>query len=630
MKRSIGLALLLVLVGVGIVSLLPRTPHTETDFLNAVRKVVHKGDVNRLRALGETPDTLHWHIWLHDKDSLPNWSVSLFPAPKGYAQPSEQWLIFHKFQLVQELCDRVHPVRKTANGYRLGAEVPESVPVPFEIAFHDLTVRFEPKARKALICDQITVKRTQPDDRALLMRLNAPYSVRSARYNGKAIPVMRFDDDPTPPLPQSGYWLGRAGGLVWLQGDKPLPDQFQLELEYDGVIEFLPDDRVNEQVAVLCSYWYPHIGRLPAKHRVTIHTPPDWLGFGQGNRVREVLKDGERITTWQNDLSVCFFSVVAGAFRETASARSQKSGIPIRVFQIDPDPARAQRVAQRTAQAMDFLEKRLSPYPYREYIVLEVPDFGDSGLEAYSFTFVDPTISEWAGSHELAHTWWGGIVPNTYIRSIWSESLTQYVDSVLFANNEDGTLQLGLATMTEETVPIGSAYVPLDPVMSMAGYMRGAYVMRMLENEIGLEAMVSAMRRFLQNRKGKASEWEHFQQAVNQTTGKDYRWFFKQWIERAEFPVLEIVSAKAEGNQVRLRLRQSGTSQPFRLRLPVRLISQRAEQEHEVPLVMTDWEQEFSIETPFTPRHLSLEPERGYSLVRKPSSERGNPFRRSL
>ncbi|MFQ3611337.1 MAG: hypothetical protein SNJ72_07570, partial [Fimbriimonadales bacterium] len=333
MKRFAGLMALVGVVVLGGWWFLPREPRTEAEFLAQVRQIVRRGDVSALRALGENAETLHWHGWLKGKDRLPNWSVSHFPAPKGYGAPNERWLVFHKFQLVQELCDRVHPIRSTAQGFRLGAEVPESVAVPFEIAFHDLIVRFEPKARKAIVRDRLTVRRLSGEDRALLMRLNAPYKVISARYKGRTLPVVNFDTDATVP-PSTGYWLGRAGGIVWLQGDRPLPNQFDLELNYEGVIWFLPDDRVSDQYALLCSYWYPHIGRLPARHRVRVHTAPNWRGFAQGNKLSEQVKGGERITVWQNDLPVCFFSVVVGPFEETAVVRSARSNTPIRVFQI--------------------------------------------------------------------------------------------------------------------------------------------------------------------------------------------------------------------------------------------------------------------------------------------------------
>lgn len=629
--RWTGFLLLLLTLGLTLTANRPQT-HTDPESLLAeVRRIIAANDVRALRVLGETPEVIHWHIWLTGDDRLPNWSADLLPAPKGYGKPGEWWLLFSKFQLVEELCDRAHPIVQTPNGLKLAPEVPESVAVPFRIEFHDIELWLEPKARSVRLRNRFSVKRVAPDEKALLMRLNAPYRVKSVKFNGAPIPLItRFSPDSR--LPDT-LWAGRVGGLLWIQDSKPLPDAFTVEIEYEGTIWYLPNDRVGEQYALLCSYWYPHIGRLPARHRVTVHTPPDWIAIGQGELQKETRTDSESVFTYQNDLPVCFFSMVAGPFQVGAEVRSQHSNRLIRVYQLRVDRARAEQIARKTAQAMDYFESILTPYPYTHFYVVETPQFGFSGLEAYSFTFLDPAITLWACSHELAHTWWGGIVPNTYINSIWNESLTQYTDSVLFQKGADGTMQVGAQSINGRTVPIGSANVARDDVMAIAGYMRGAYVLKMLENELGHDTMLEAMRRFIRNRAGQASEWEHFLQAVNEVTQKDYRWFFDQWIFRAEFPALEItpLEVKAVGDrwEVVVRLRQSGTSRPYRLRLPLRLMGERGVEAQHI-VYLTEAEQTLTLQAPFAPKWLTLLEDSGDTLVRKPSGARGNPFHQKL
>jgi hypothetical protein len=616
--------LAIALLGTLLLSALHAPVDDLSAFLQEVRRIVKTGDVRALRALGEKADTLHWHIWLRDDDRLPNWSVDLFPAPKGYGKVGEWWLIFHKFQLVEELCDRVHPVVGTPNGWRLGAEVPEDVAVPFRIERHAIEIWFEPKARSARFRNNFEVRRVASDDRALLMRLNAPYKVKSAKLNGNPIPLLLFEGDERPQPPAQGVWMGRAGGLLWLQSDKPLPDIMQLEIEYEGTIWFRPNDRIGEQYALLCSYWYPHIGRLPARHRVTMHVPPDWIAIGQGELQQEERTETEYRATWQNDLPVCFFSVVAGPFQIGAETRSQRSNRLIRVYQLRIDKNRAEQVARKVAQGMDFFEEIFTPFPYSHYYVMETPDFGFSGLEAYSFTFLDPAISLWACTHELAHTWWGGIVPNTYLHSIWNESMTQYSDSVLFQNDADQTLMMGAASIRAgRTVPISKANVPRDTTMAMAGYLRGAYVLRMLEYEIGRDRMLEAMRLFARQRAGQASEWSHFLQAVNEVTGSDYRWFFRQWIESAEVPTVEIqpVQVRAQGDrwQVTIRLKQSGTPQPYRMRVPIQLKGEKGESQLEIVRFQTA-SAEFTFSAPFRVKQVIIPESTGHTLLRAPSS----------
>lgn len=631
--RWISLLLLLVMVGLSL-SGTPGTPLSDSDtLLNEARRIIQANDVRALRALGVNPDVIHWHIWLKGDDRLPQWSVNRMPAPKGYGRPNEEWLLFSKFQLVEELCDRAHPIVETPAGLKLAPEVPESVAVPFRIEFHDVTLWLEPKARTARLHNRFTLTRTAPDDKAVLMRLNAPYQLKSVRVNGQTVPIYDFKEPTQLASLPTGLWAGRVGGLFWIQDSKPLPDRLTVEIEYEGVIWFPPNDRVGEQYALLCSYWYPHIGRQPARHRITIHAPPHWLALGQGELQKETRTENGAVYTYQNDLPVCFFSVVAGPFGVGAEVRSQRSQRLIRVYQLKVDKARAEQIARKTAQAMDYFESNLTPYPYSHFFVVETPQFGFSGLEAYSFTFLDPAIALWACSHELAHTWWGGIVPNTYLNSIWNESLTQYVDSVLFQKNTDMTLQMGALSAGGRTVSIGSANVPRDEAMAIAGYMRGAYVMRMLEKEIGQPKMFEAMRRFLRDRSGQASEWHHFLQAVNASTQSDYRWFFEQWIDSAEFPTveMEVEGLRAVGDrwEITVRLRQSGTHKPFRLRIPLRLMGQRGIETTEI-VTLTQPKQTFTLQADFRPEWLTLLEDTGDTLVRKPKGKQGDPFHQKL
>lgn len=633
MRRSWILTLLFLLWLVCLAWGVPPDPSL-VQFLQNVRQTVKADDKESLRRLGERDENLAWFSWLRGDDQLPFWKVDLFPAPKGYGDPSEWWLIFHKFQTVEELCDRVHRLIKTDQGWRLGAEVAESVPVPFRIEVHELKVELFPETRRGTFRDTIQVKRIAPEDRALWMRLNAPYRVTAASLEGEPVPVVTYEGDSLPDPPEAEVWLGRAGGVLWLQSAKPLPDKFRLRLEYEGTIWFPPNDRIGTSYCLLCSYWYPHIGRQPAKHQVTIRAPKGWVAIGQGVLIKEESTDTHSIATWRNDLPVCFFSMVAGPYKVGAEARSKRNQRLIRRYQLSVDENRARQVVEKTARAMDFFEERFGDFPYPHYYIVDTPDCGHSGLEAYSFTFLEPTITDWACTHELGHTWWGGIVPNTYLRSIWNESMTQYSDSILLKGNEDGSLEAGLSSALSmgRTVPIGKAYNPRDGVHAMAGYMRGAYVLRMLEHELGTPTMLQAMRTFAQKRRGLASEWEDFEEVVQEVTGHSYHWFFEQWIYTAEFPTLEIVSAEQRvaskgGYLIQLRLRQSGTSKPFRLRLPFKLEGQRKARKgsasskglETVEVVFAGSEGVVQLENDFQVSRLRLEP-KGYAILRKPST----------
>lgn len=593
--------------------------------LTQARQRIASDDPVGLRSLGETDKTIDWYRWLRGSDRLSNWKADIFPAPRGWGKSADEtWLVFHKFQLVEELCDRVHPIVSKENGPKLGSEIREDVPVPFRIEFHDIQVHLKPEEMLGIFSNTFTVKRVNSEDKALWMRLNAPYKVTRAALEGKPIPVVTFTGQEIPELPDTDFWVGRAGGVVWLQSKKPLPNELRMTLEYEGVIWQKPNDRIGSQYALLCSYWYPHIGRLPAKHRVQITVPKGWVAIGQGELQKEEERGEEYTATWQNDLPVCFFSLVAGPYQITAEARSKKNNRLIRMYQLTPDKARAEQVVEKTTRGMDFFEARFGDYPYSHYYLVETPDFGYSGLEAYSFTFLDPPIMMWACTHELAHTYWGGIVPNTYINSIWNESITQYCDSLLFDGNKDGSRQQGANTArASRTVPVGAANVPRDGVMAMAGYMRGGYVMEMLERELGVDLLMKTLKTFAQERRGQASEWSDYERVVNKVTGRSYRWFFRQWIDIAEFPELSIASVTQRksskgGYLVEVALKQSGTSFPFRLRLPIEVSN--GDRKQTIVAVMSKATETLKLECDFQVKRVRVITDDGTTLLKKTAS----------
>jgi hypothetical protein len=591
-------------------------------FLETAREKISAGNIDALRSLGEKADTIPWHIWLRGKDRLTNWKADLFPAPRGYAKAGDWWMIFHKFQLVEELCDRVHPVLSGSGDPQLGSEIPENISVPFRIESHDLDVKLNPAEHAGSFTDTFKVKRIAPDDKALWMRLNTNYKVTSAQVNGKTIPLLRYEGNSFPDPPDVDYWLCQAGGVLWLDSRKVLPDEMDLRIEYEGTVWQLPNDRIGTQYALLCSYWYPHIGRLPAKTRTRIQVPPDWIAIGQGEMIKEEKTSEFYRSSWQNDLPVCFFSIVAGPYQVTAEARSKRNNRLIRMYQLQPELDRAKQSVEKTARAMDFFEERFGDFPYTHYDLVDTPQFEFSGLEAYSFTFLDPAITLWACTHELGHSYWGGIVPNTYIRSIWNESMTQYSDSILFLENEDGTLQQGFTSAFSRTVPIGSANVPRDPAMAMAGYFRGSYVLRMLERELGTQMMIKTMRTFAEKRRGQASEWEDFERIVNETTRKDYSWFFSQWIYSAEVPELQILSAGQRASSkggflIEMRLKQSGTPKPYRLRFQVELTG--GGKTEKVETAFSDLEGIVRMESNFKVESIRILSDNGYTIIRRPA-----------
>jgi aminopeptidase N len=319
--------------------------------------------------------------------------------------------------------------------------------------------------------------------------------------------------------------------------------------------------------------------------------------------------------TFSNNVSIAFYQLIAGPYKLAAEAEDR--GRKFRAWHLnDSDSARAKGDVESAKNAVAFFEDRYGKYPYNHYDVVDTPDF--YGIECYSFTLLSPSISSWATSHEIGHTWFGGMVPNTYIKSIWNESLTQYIDSIVLKKNSDRSLNNGYASRVMP-VALADSFLPHGPYGNV-GYYRGAYVLKMLENEIGEDAMTRSLSALVKQRAGKKTEWSDIRGVFNQASGKDLSWFFDQWVFGKQFPTLSIPRAFTEAGQrggfvTTVDVAQSDTPRPFRQKFAIVLTGAGGEKVHVVSL--TEKQQTYFLESAMRPNRVSIDPF-GYTLAAAP------------
>src|SRR5258708_36136789 len=96
--------------------------------------------------------------------------------------------------------------------------------------------------------------------------------------------------------------------------------------------------------------------------------------------------------------------------------------------------------------------------------------------------------------HELAHSWWGGLVPNTYTVDMWNEGFASYSERLLGEATKPEP-PTGLRAGEERVsrwkpparIPIIGAGDALDHPQSLVGYLKGAAVLHMLRRTVGEE-----------------------------------------------------------------------------------------------------------------------------------------------
>lgn len=489
--------------------------------------------------------------------------VLLPPNPKGEAQAG--LAIFHAWHTCESDGDHFHLLRKTDTGWQLGAELPEREPGSYRVRDHALTVSLDPTKKRASLSDRVRIERTGATLAPyVLLRLSDDFKVEDVRRDSaKGARV---------PFQQIGGALACAS---------PTDRAFTFYLRYAGQVNHRGSDYILENEATLNSYWYPHIARLPATATVTVTAPPGWTPIAQGKLLSQKHKANGAITaTFRNDIPTCYFTVDAGRYAITSRKVADRT---LSVYLLNNAPDLAKRCLDLLQNAIAFFDKNFAPYPYPRYTVVETHGPFGGALEGYSLATFGPGTLPGTIVHELSHTWWGGIVPCAYTRSMWNESFADYSDGLfqrLSQKREGGGEfggMLGLrrgpqAAQIFAAFPMTMAHDTSDGRQSAVGYGKGALVLRVLEDELGQETMLKCLQAFVKERKrGEAAEWSDFEAVVARVSGKDLRWFFAQWAERAGLPNLhmENVTMRTDGSQTVVEADLVQEGEPYRLHLPV-------------------------------------------------------------
>lgn len=565
------------------------------DIVNQAKAAVQSGSFAELRALFSTAEAMQpLRHMVGAEASLRTISVHGFPAPPGYERFGRTWLVFHRWQRHEHQHDIVVPVISTGDGPRLGSEIPEDLPINYSITEMRCSVDLRPEEPKAAFDIAVSIRRDGEGPETVLMRINDSYVIAEAEYRGQALNVFS-NEEPEQVRLSDAPALVQAGSILYLTNAGEGGD---LRLRYETDIQITRQDGIRKEHALFLSYWWPHIGRQPFKSRITLTGPVDWLLMANGDLVSE-RRDGERKTVaYRNDVAVSYHHIVGGPY--LLAAEMQDRDRVIRAWHIgNVNRERATRDVRSAADSIALFEDLFGKYPYNHYDIVDTPDF--YGLECYSFTVLSPPITSWATPHEVGHTWFGGLVPNTYIRSMWNESVTQYADSILFKKNSDRTLEQGWNSRGIDVV-LGELVEPHGQ-HGIVGYMRGAYVLNMLAEEVGEQTVIKGLRLLVERRTGKASDWGDVVSALQDAAGRDLRWFFSQWLWSNQRPSLSFgraETAMAGGEWITtVRLVQTGVSSAYRLKFDV--VLETPEGDKRFPVTMDQLNQTYTFNTAAKP-----------------------------
>jgi aminopeptidase N len=166
--------------------------------------------------------------------------------------------------------------------------------------------------------------------------------------------------------------------------------------------------------------------------------------------------------------------------------------------------------------SLDYYTEQFGPYPYSELRIVEMPRYEGFGIahplmigftENVFFSRVrEGEVDQpfYGTAHEVAHTWWGGVVRGGAVRGagFLSESLANY-SAMMVTEKEYGPeagrrvydfqMERYIRGRASQSNEVGVLDVEEQPYIA---YRKGAIALMTLRDHIGEEAVNSALRRF--------------------------------------------------------------------------------------------------------------------------------------
>ncbi len=518
-----------------------------------------------------------------------------------------------------------------------------------EVLSHHLKLTLLPHRHRLVATDHITLKVLRPDLRHAAFSLSAALRVtRLQRQDGVQVRPVAFTTETVDSGPSGSAPPEPGFQRVTVSLDPPVEagQILVMSWDYEGTLNDPPRQarhlrfvtpsqtagHIGEEGIYLSSEtrWYPDIDGSLSTYEIEVSLPEGWESVTQGRRVSRVSKNGTVTAAWKVATHAEALTLVANRF---VTHRRDWQGIEISTYFFPEDAHLAQEYLEATQRYLETYTKLLGPYPFAKFAVVE--NFFPSGLGMPSFTLLGSRVIKrhytqpYALGHEIVHSWIGNSVLNDVEQGNWVEGLTTYLANYYYeeltgtaeqAREQRRRMLLGYAVYVwlEDDYPVASFRYKTDQKDNAIGYQKAAMIFHMLRREIGDQAFWSGVRNLVARRTGTYASWLDLEKEFSSAAGRDLRWFFAQWVERAGAPSLRVADATARGPavgregvggyQVTIRLRQEGEEQAYRLRVPI-LVGMPGGKTHAEVLEMEGADQTFTLTTPGKPIRLQIDPD---------------------
>ncbi len=318
-------------------------------------------------------------------------------------------------------------------------------------------------------------------------------------------------------------------------------------------------------------YWFPCFDYPHDKQptSTTIVVPKGTFALGNGALVERRDEDGRTIFRYRQDVphSTYLMTMVVGPFVELRGEDAGKNRVPILYYVLPGRDADGERAFGNTPKMVALFEERTqTAYPYARYSQIAVSEFIFGGMENTSATTqTDRTLhdeiahidfsSDPLVSHELAHQWFGDLLTcrdwahawlnegfATFMEAVWREESLGYDEYVYDVFECLKTYLKEGAERYRRPIVCNTFRDPIE-IFDRHLYQKSAAVLHMLRGELGDARFWRSVARYVEQNAQRSVETIDLVRAIEESTGRNLRAFFDQWIFREGHPQIEVRAA---------------------------------------------------------------------------------------
>lgn len=335
--------------------------------------------------------------------------------------------------------------------------------------------------------------------------------------------------------------------------------------------------------------WLPMIDHPADKAtgEFIVTTKADYQVVGNGALVEQLdLPGGQRRTHWRQSVPISSWLYSLGVARFIVKHGGNVRGVPLSYWAFPQDAEKGLPALEREARgSFEFFSDRVGPYAYEKLAHVEAAGMGGGTEHASNIFYGEKSITAGNGPvvHETAHQWFGNAVTEDDWNDVWlSEGFATYFTLLYtehafgrdaFADglrrSRDTVLRLEKSLPNTPVIHVNLNEAALAPNNGLV-YQKGSWTLHMLRELIGTETFWRGIRLYYQRHMNGLASTDDLRRVMEQVSGQDLSWFFRQWLNRSGVPSVEGTwRYDAAAKQVVATVRQTQAGEAYRFTLGI-------------------------------------------------------------